>query len=382
MKGNGYARMLWAARELWVHPKTSLGMALVLALLTTMVAAGLLLSQALTATISSLLDQGPDLVVRRVGPAGWQPMQEKDAALALAVPGIIEARPRIWGTVGTREKAVTVMAADAATIARLMAPDVLPPLAPGQAIAGRGVSIEASSASLTLQGATDLAVHVVRRFPSRSDMATHEVVLLHPGDVRRLLGLASNQASDLALHVFHPEEAEALRPDLARAFPWPVHVATRQETRKYYAAAFGRRGALGSMLYLPAALALMLLVAVVVRQQIGDRRRMGLLKALGWTSRDILALQMTKASLVSLPAIATGLAAAYGLVYAPSQSWIGRYLLGWQKTAPLLHLDVGYAAPVFLEVTGMLLVPFGAAVLWSSLRLAAATPQDLLDRGN
>lgn len=377
-----FARFLWAAHELRARPGSALLMGAALTLLTTMMAGGLLLSQALTATTGRLLDQGPDLVVRRTGPFGWHAVQDQDAALALAIPGIVAARPRIWGAVRASDQAVTVVAADDAALRRLMPPEALQAPAPGEAIAGRGVSLPGTDARLMLHGATDLTFRVTQRFPTRSDLATHDVVMLHPRDARTLLGLAPDQASDLALFVFHPEEAEALRPELARAFPWPAHIATRQDTRKYYAAVFGRRGGLGAMLYLPAALALVLLTTAVVRQQMGDRSRMGLLKALGWTSRDILALQMAKALLVSLPAVAAGLVLAYGLVYAPFLSWIGRLLLGWQTTAPLLHLDAGYAAPIFLEVTGMLLAPFLAAVLWSSLGLAAADPQDLFNRGN
>ena len=57
-------------------------------LLTTMMATGLLLSQALTATTSRLLDQGPDLVVRRVTPNGGQPISIHAANLARKIPGI------------------------------------------------------------------------------------------------------------------------------------------------------------------------------------------------------------------------------------------------------------------------------------------------------
>jgi hypothetical protein len=72
---------------------------------------------------------------------------------------------------------------------------------------------------------------------------------------------------------------------------------------------------------------------------------------------------------------------AYGLVYAPVRHWSGYLLLGWQDTAPLLNLDAGHAAPIFIEVAGMVLIPFLAAVLWSSLVQAAADPQDLLNEG-
>lgn len=381
MISNGLARILWAARELRAQPGSTLVIVVALALLTTLVAGGLLLSQALTATTARLLDQGPDLVVRRASPIGWQPVHAQDAARALAVPGITAARLRIWGTVKTPDQTVTVVAAGDAAMRSMALPETLHPPAPGEAIAGQGVILSATDARLSLQGAAALVVRVAQRFPAPSDLATFDIVVLHPRDARTLLGLAPDQASDLALSVFHPEEAAALQSDLVRAFPRPVHIATRLDTRKAYAAAFGRQGGLGSMLYLPAALALVLLTATVIRQQMSDRARMGLLKALGWTGRDILALQMAKALLVSLPAVAAGLVAAYGLVYGPTQSWVGRLFLGWQKTPPLLHLEAGYAAPVFLEVSGMLLIPLWAAVMAASLGLASSDPQDLLDQG-
>jgi hypothetical protein len=377
-----WAQVLWAGRELLAHPGATLLTALSMGLLTTMLATGLLLSRALTATTSRLLDQGPDLVVRRVTPDGGQPISIRAADLARRVPGITEARPRIWGTVPTPRAPVTVVAADRDAIGRLHAGAAIQAPGLGDAVAGSGVGVPETDANLVLQGAATITVRVAQRFPRETDLVSHDLVMLHPDDARRLLGLAPDEACDLALAVFHPDEAEALLPELARIFPWPVHIATRQETRKHYATAFGRRGGLAAILYIPAVAALALLTAGVIRQQIGSRSRVGLLKALGWTSRDIVALQITKAAILGLPALAGGLTLAYALVYAPARTWAGTLLLGWQDPAPIMRLDAGQAAPVFLEVAGILLLPYLAAVLWSSLAQAASNPHDLLNRGN
>ena len=238
--------------ELLAHPGATLLMALSMGLLTTMMATGLLLSQALTATTSRLLDQGPDLVVRRVTPDGGQPISSQAADLALKIPGITEARPRIWGTVPTPQAAVTVVAADRDAIARSTITAAIQAPVRGEAVAGSGVHLPQTDAHLVLHGTDTITVRITQRFPQEADLATHDLVMLHPDDARRLLGLAPDEACDLALAVFHPDEAEALLPELARVFPWPVHIATRQETRKHYATAFGRRGGLAALLYIPA----------------------------------------------------------------------------------------------------------------------------------
>ena len=380
MKPFRHALLLWAAREHLAHPGAALLLALALGALTILLTTGLLLSQALTAATGRLLAAGPDLAVRRVDPQGWRPIAVDAVQTALAIPGVTRARARIWGTAGSPGGAVTVVALDQAARGAFEITDgwILP--APGEAILGRGIVLPEGDGPLLLNAAGAVQVRARERFGADSDVATHDLVLLHPRDARTLLGLAPDSASDLTLSVFHPEEAEALRPELARAFPWPVHIVTREETRKHYAAAFGRRGGLAAVLYLPAAVALVLLVTAIVRQQIGGRRQVGLLKALGWASRDIVALQLYKALLVGGPAVATGLVVAYGLVYGVSSRWVGHLLLGWQQTSPFLPLAAGYAGPVFLEVAGLLLAPYLAAVLWSSLAQAAADPQELLRR--
>ena len=378
MKRFPCALVLWGAREHLTHPGAALLMAVALGALTTLLTSGLLLSQALTAATDRLLAEGPDLVLRRVDPQGWRPIAVDAVETALAIPGVTDARARVWGTASSRGRAVTVVAWNLAAGGFMGIPDPSTPPAPGEAILGRGVGLPEDDARLALNAIGAVRVRVVDRFPPATDLATHDLVLLHPRDARTLLGLTPGAASDLTLTVFHPEEAEALRPELVRAFPWPVQIVTREETRKHYAAAFGRRGGLAAALFLPAAAALVLLVAVIVRQQIGGRRRVGLLKALGWTSRDIVALQLSKALLVGGPAVAAGLVTAYGLVYGLSARWVGYFLLGWQQTSPFLPLEAGHAGPIFLEVAGLLLAPYLAAVLWASLTQAAADPQDLL----
>ena len=125
-----YAYGLWAARELLKQPGTTLLIALSLLLLATLTTSGLLLSQALTATAKRLLDQGPDLVVRRVTPGGWQPIDAREAATALRIPGIIEARPRIWGTVRAPQGPITVVAANPQAIQQMGDPPTLQPPRP------------------------------------------------------------------------------------------------------------------------------------------------------------------------------------------------------------------------------------------------------------
>ena len=132
------------------------------------------------------------------------------------------------------------------------------------------------------------------------------------------------------------------------------------------------------MLMVPALLALTLIVAGTVRERMSRRFEIGLLKSLGWLTGDIVRLQVYRALFLGLPATALGILVASGLVFWPGASWPAELLLGWNDRPLHLYLNPGGAVPVFLEIGVLSLAPFLGAVLWPTLRGAAADPEDLL----
>jgi ABC-type lipoprotein release transport system permease subunit len=233
---------------------------------------------------------------------------------------------------------------------------------------------------ITLQnGPRTLTCRVVGRLPPRAGSAVQDIVLVSAADARTLLDLAPGYASDLAADVFHPDEAQALLPELAAAFPWPVRITTRGETLGFYQAEFANRGTLGYFVALPSLLALILLVLAVIRQGRGRRHEAGLLKCLGWTTGDIVRLQIYRALVVGVPAASGGMAAAWLLALLPGARWAGTLLFGWRHLPPQLYLDSGGALLVLLEIGALVLLPCLAAVLWSALQTAAVDPWELVN---
>jgi ABC-type lipoprotein release transport system permease subunit len=213
-------------------------------------------------------------------------------------------------------------------------------------------------------------------------MVAHDLVLLHAEDARDLLGLGPGQASDLAIDVFHEQEQRAIVPDLAQAFDFRVHVAQRNQTAKRTASEFARRGSLALLASAPALLALALLVSVLAVEARLSRREAGRLKALGWSSSDILVYHAVRAALVGLPSTAAALACAELVVFWPGVTWPGRWLFDWQGHPPELTLVSSGATLVLLEVAALVLAPFAVATLIPVAFSASASPADLLDTGS
>jgi ABC-type lipoprotein release transport system permease subunit len=318
-------------------------------------------------------------VVRRVGPGGWAPLPiEESIRIAESVPGVIDARTRIWGTVDGPDGPVTVFGIDQPSQREDFPPNIRLPSA-GQAILGPGVMRPETANAIKLSGLNTRVFKVAAVLDSRTSMVIHDGVLLHPKDARYILGIEPNYASDVAVEVFHDNEAEAVLPDLAQAYPWPVRLITRQEAAGIYSAGLARRTGLAGMTLVPALLALAYIVVGAFKHHQARRHEVGLYKSCGWTTSHIFRLQLLKTLFTGLPALVCGLVVAYGLVLWPGVAWPGYLLLGWKDQPPRLYLDPGGALSVLLEIFMLVYLPYLVAALWPAIKAATTDPQEFLE---
>lgn len=371
---------IWAFRELLRRPLES--MLLAAALTATIAVAGtfLLLPRAIFGTVSQLMENTPSVVVRRVGAGGWRPMPVREAVeAARQVVGVVSARPRVWGAVAGPDGPLTVIGVHREHLPPMVAghPDPLP--VRGQAIAGPGVYGSGAEGALCLKGAVAGDFQVVGRLPGETSLFTHDLVLTHMADARQLVGLEDGYASDLAVDVFHDGEESAILPDLSAAFPWSVQCTTRRQSTGVYADGLNRIGTIGTVAVIPAVLAVCLLVAVNVRKSMGRQTELGILKATGWCTADIVRLQMVRILSVCLPSAVFGSLASFLLVFWPGAAWTGRILLGWTTPPPMLYLDPSGAVWVLLAVAGLVLAPVAASALLPAVRCATRDVTDLIE---
>jgi ABC-type lipoprotein release transport system permease subunit len=250
---------------------------------------------------------------------------------------------------------------------------------PGQAIVGPGIADVRIDDILQLEGAGRSTYQVIGRLPDETGMFTHDLVLVNVQDARQLISLPGGYASDLAVEVFHEEEQEAILADLAAAFPWPVRCVTRRQTAGMYAGGLNRGSTLAAIAAIPAVLAVCLLVAVNIRKSTGRQSDLGIMKAMGWTTGDIVRLQLYRTLAVGLPSAAIGACLSYFLVYWPGTQWLGTIFLGWETMPPKLYLEPQGAVAVLLEVAGLVLVPVIGSALAPAARAATADVHELIE---
>lgn len=369
----------WAVRDLRRRPLESCLLTAVLLFTVALTATPLLFTQAATTTWVKILDNAPSLVIREFNAMGWVPIPaEESRNIAKNVTGVTAVRARVWGNVAGPSGLLTVIGID---------PDRPPSWATmwpgkGEAVLGAGTEKGHAEPYITVTGHKTATLRVIGRFHALTDLPVNNAVLLHIDDARALLGIPFGHASDLAIDVFNPIEEAAILPDLAAAFPRPVRITTRTETAGIRTAGLARRSGMAIATLVPVLLALCLLVMVTVRERLGRRFEIGLLKALGWTTGDIVTLQVLRAVSISVTAITGGMLVAFILVYRHSTHWPALLYPDWHSLPSQLSFNpLDLALPLF-EATGLVVLPFLAATIATVLRAAISDPGDMLERTN
>lgn len=358
--------LLWAAHDILRRPADTLLVGLALASLIWVSGTVALLVESVRATAHRLIDAGPSLVVRKIGPAGFAPISVTATSAIAGVPGALNVRPRVWGPARAEDRGIEIVAVEAgpAKDEAWVGPGFAPEEGAVMAVRGPG-------------GQRDLLL--AKALPTRGGPVAQDSFFVHPEAARQVLGLPEDRATDIAVDVFRESEEAAIRADIAAALPFVVTISTKSEAKRRYATSLTRRGGLFWLALLPAALAIAALTAGAARDRTARGREIGLLKAVGWTTADIVWLQSFRALWIAVPAVSVGWIGAWLSVFSDQVTWPGTLLLGWADRPPALSLDAGGAMVALVQVTAIAVAPWFIASIVPAIASGARDPWSLLN---
>jgi len=193
-------------------------------------------------------------------------------------------------------------------------------------------------------------------------------------DARTLLGVPEGMATDVAISLTTPDEAHALAGRIAEALPG-ARILERDLLRRTYELTFDARGGLVAAALLPC-LAALLLLAWERLTGLGEaeRREIGVLKAVGWETSDVLAARTWESGIVALSGTAAGLLLAYLYVFVAGAPGLASSLFGWSALYPPLALAPAIDAAELASILGGVVIPFVAVSLVPAWRAAMLDP--------
>lgn len=351
----------------------NLGLLIVYTGMVFLLASVLFYASALKHEAGLLLAEAPDIIVQRMVAGRHDLVPESHAQALRGIRGVREVQGRLWGY--HYDPAVranyTLMVPPGGEIAKGTAV-----IGPGLARA-RGAD-EGDMLSFRGHDGTLSAFRVAKVLPRESALASADLLLIAEPDFRSLFGFAHGWHVDLAVTVPNAREVQTVAEKVVLALP-DSRVILREEMLRTYDAVFDWRSAL---VLLPLGGALLAFAILAWEKASGlsadERREIGILKAVGWETGDVLAMKFWEGGLLSLLAFLFGTTAAYWHVFGLSAPLLAPWMQGWSVLYPDFRLTPVVQGSQLLALLLLTVFPYLAATLVPVWRAAVTDPDEVM----
>ena len=328
---------------------------------------------ALKREAAQVLQEAPEIIVQRTMTGRYQPIPFSYAAKIRAIRGVVSVRPRLWGYYYDGNSLANYT---------FVIPDESPPPV-GTIIIGSGISKLREAAPGDIIGFTGYdgkpqSYTVKAVLPEQSQLLAADLILISEADYRALSGIPADLATDLVLKVRNRKEFATIAEKITKLLP-DTRPIIRNEILRTYDAIFSWRSGLVIVVFSIAALAFVIFAwDKATGLSAEERKEIGILKAVGWESSDILLMKFWEGLVISLSAFLVGTILGYLHVFFGSSLLFVPVLKGWSTLYPEFRLvpfvNFGHLAAIFF----LTVVPYTITTIIPSWRVATIDPDSVL----
>ena len=347
----------------------AIGLWVVYTLLVFVLASVMLFTHALRQESARVLQHAPEVVVQKLV-AGRTDLIPPDYIEKMGrIRGVREKQLRLWGYYYD-----SVVKANYT----FMVPSVAAP-EPGTIMVGpamartRGIKAGDPIAFRNYAG-TIISYQVAQVLPQPTELMSADLVLMSEQDFRSLFNFPEGYYTDIALTVANPTEVRNVATKVTEALP-DSRPILREEILRTYASVFDWREGMVLAVLSGALLAFAILAwdkASGLSAQ--ERREIGILKAVGWETGDVLRMKLWEGILLSLTAFLAGYALAWWQVFHGGAKLFAPALKGWAVLYPDFRLTPAVDGQQILVLLAVTVLPYIVATLIPGWRAAIADP--------
>jgi ABC-type lipoprotein release transport system permease subunit len=223
-----------------------------------------------------------------------------------------------------------------------------------------------------------LSLSVQGLLPSASALVTADLVQVSEKDFQKIFAYAEGFATDLVLRVKNGKELSTIATKITQIFP-DTRPILREEILRTYDAIFDWRGGVIIMVLASVLFAFIILAwDKATGLSAEEKREIGILKAIGWETSDILVMKFWEGTTVSLTAFFLGILLAYLHIFMASSLLFEPVLKGWSVLYPNFKLtpdiNIYHIATLFF----LTVIPYTVVTIVPTWRSATIDPDSVM----
>jgi ABC-type lipoprotein release transport system permease subunit len=248
----------------------------------------------------------------------------------------------------------------------------------GEGISRTRLAFEGDTIEFKTYEGIVIDLEIKDRISSESELISSDLILISENDFRKLFGTPKEYATDLTLQVKNPRELSTIALKIAELLP-DTRQILRDEILRTYDAVFNWRGGILVVILLGAMLAFIIFAwdkASGLSQE--EQREIGILKAIGWETSDVILMKFWEGMVVSLSSFLAGVLLAYLHVFFASSMLFEPVLKGWAVLYPNFKMVPFIDASQIVALFFLTVIPYTVATIIPSWRAATVDPDSVM----
>jgi ABC-type lipoprotein release transport system permease subunit len=322
---------------------------------------------------TQLLRDAPEMVVQRLVMGRHDLIPASYIDEIKKIWGVQSVKPRLWGYYHdpTNRANYTLMVTKDN------------PVDPGKILVGNGVARNLVSKKngiipfKTYDGSY-LFLKIKDILFADSELLSSDLILVCEEDFRKIFAVSEGNATDLVLKVRNANEVDTIATKITQIFP-DTRPVLRKEILSTYDAVFDWRGGMVIVILSAAVLAFIILAwDKATGLSAEEKKEIGILKALGWETSDVLLMKYWEGVIVSLSSFIVGVLLAYLHVFFASSVVFEPALKGWSVIYPDFRLTPFLNAYQIAILFFLTVIPYTVATIVPSWRAATIDPDSVM----
>jgi len=221
-------------------------------------------------------------------------------------------------------------------------------------------------------------VAIAQTLPSQSNLLANDMIIMPIDLAREIFGMKENELTDIIFNVPNDAEWDNIIAKL-HLFFYDVRVIEKREIKKIYENLYNYKGGLFLVLYLVSILTFILILYQRYSMIYStEKKEIGILRAVGWSIKDVLKLKFYENLIIVLVSFITGVSLAYFYVFGLNAPLLSQIFLGSSNLANSVVfipvIEFGILGSIFLFYA----IPFLAAVLIPTWKIAVTPPKEAM----
>ena len=206
-------------------------------------------------------------------------------------------------------------------------------------------------------------IKIFKDLPQKANLVANDLIIMDINLAKEILNIKEDEATDIVLNVPNNLERANVKDQLILKYS-NTRILQKENLKKEYENMFNYKGGIFLILFIIVILTFTLILYQRYSMiSLGDKKEIGILKAVGWSIKDILKLKIMENFIVAFMAFIIGIILSYIFVFILNAPILKNVFIGSQNLQNDFIFNANIQIDSLITLFLFFMIPFLSAVL-------------------